>query len=89
VNFYRKFVQNRWQNGITRKSQAAGKKSRNTTILSDSGEGTSSSRGARPLPAGKNPAASYSLIKLGVTLDSQKTKAAGRTFDFFVETRSF
>jgi hypothetical protein len=53
------------------------KKSHNTTILSVLGVGTSSSRGARTLPAGKNPTASYSLIKSAVTLDSRKTKAQG------------
>jgi hypothetical protein len=53
------------------------KKSRNTTISSVSGVGTSSSRGARPLPAGKNPVASYSLIKFAVTLDSPKKRPQG------------
>jgi hypothetical protein len=41
------------------------------------------------VPVGKNPAASYSLIKFAVTLDSPKTRAAGRAFDLFAVTRSF
>jgi hypothetical protein len=64
------------------------KKSRNKTTSSASGVGTSSSNGARPLPAGKNPAASYSLIKLAVTLDSPKTKDGGRGPDCFAAIRS-
>jgi hypothetical protein len=65
------------------------KKSRNTTISSASGVGTCSSKGARTLPAGKNPAASYSLIKLAVTLDSPKTKDGGRALARFTAMRSF
>jgi hypothetical protein len=65
------------------------KKSQNTKISSVSGVGTSSSREARPLPAGINPATSYSLIEFAVTLDSLKTNAARRAFDLFAVTRSF
>jgi hypothetical protein len=65
------------------------KKSRNTTISSASRVGTCSSKRARPLPAGKNPAASYSLIKLAVTLDSPKTKDGGRALACFAVIRSF
>jgi hypothetical protein len=64
------------------------KKSRNTTTSPVSGVGTCSSNGACPLPAGKNPAASYSLIKLVVTLDSPKTKGGGRGPDCFAAIRS-
>jgi hypothetical protein len=40
--------------------------------------GVCSSSGARPVPAGKNPVVSYSLIIFVVTLDSPKTKHGGR-----------
>jgi hypothetical protein len=40
------------------------------------------------VPAGKNSAASYSLIKLVVTLDSPKIKDGGRGPDCFAAIRS-
>jgi hypothetical protein len=83
VNFHRKFVKIVGRRGSQGNLNPQVKKSRNTTTSSASGVGTSSSRGARPLPAGTNLAASYSLIKSGVTLDSPKTKVAGRAFDRF------
>jgi hypothetical protein len=64
------------------------KKSRKTTISSDAGVGIFSSRGARPSPAGKKPAVSYSLIRFVVTLDSPKTKEGGSGFERFAEIRS-
>jgi hypothetical protein len=64
------------------------KKLRNTTISPASGVGTCSSKGARSVPTGENPAASYSLIKLAVTLDSLKTKDGGRGPDFLTAISS-
>jgi hypothetical protein len=59
------------------------KKSWNTTTSLASGVGVCSSRGARSSSAGKNPTASYSLIRFAVTLDSPKTKDGGYDLELF------
>jgi hypothetical protein len=63
-------------------------KSRNTTTSLASGVGVCSSRGAQPSPAGKNPTASYSLIRFAVTLDSPKSKDGGYDSELFATIRS-
>jgi hypothetical protein len=88
MNLHREFVQNRRHKGIAGKPKTAGEEVANTMTSSASGAGTYSSRGARPSPAGKNPAASYSLIKLVVTLDSPKTKDGWSDFECFTAMSS-
>jgi hypothetical protein len=64
------------------------KKSRETTTSLALGVGVCSSRGARSSLVGKNPAASYSLIRFAVTLDSPKTKDGGYGLELFVAISS-
>jgi hypothetical protein len=88
MNLHRKSIQDRRQNRITRKPKATGEKSRNTTTSPSSGTRICSSSGARPVPEGKKPAASYSLIMLVVTFDSPKTREEGRGPAGLVLTKS-
>jgi hypothetical protein len=73
MGFHRKSVQDCRENWIVGKPKTAGEEVAKTTTSPSSGVGVCSSKGARPVPEGKNPAASYSLIMLVVTLDSPKT----------------